>query len=61
MNIWKRVKNIWEFSKYEVTTDLQKRRVEVWPTAEAIKTVKQRKSATIIEPNEYTDDIPTAE
>ncbi len=60
MTLWKRLKNLWALSSYEVPSS-QEEDARNHKRIEMIQKflTSHKKMATIIEPQEYLDDIPT--
>lgn len=59
MSLWKRLGNLWALSSYEIPSSQEEdarnhKRIEI-----VRQFLTKQKMATIIEPQEYLDDIPT--
>lgn len=61
MHLLRRLRNLWVLSEFEVPPIGKK--INEYPLGSMVTTslVKPKRAATIIEPNNYTDDIPTVE
>lgn len=59
MTLWKRLKNLWALSEWEPSSKEIEKKAKGGDKFSML--FKKKRQAIIIEPNTYTDDIPTVE